>query len=201
MSKVRVPIDIITCPDWHARPPKSDITIIGKAPGFVLHHTAGHVRQLGDPSITTKPEAMQYAHDIQNMHMAPGGLGVPNGGIDSGHNFMVVRAGFILQGRWQTVSAIQAGRMVQSAHASSPDGNRRIGIEVEHNGHEEMTTKQFESVARLMAWCCGQYQRTTIMPMAPHSAFFRTECPANLKDDIAALKARALAILRAAASA
>src|SRR4051794_36740410 len=106
-----VRIDIKTCPEWGARAPARDIEIVGKARRIIIHHTAGHHRELDDPADTSREEAIRYARDIQAFHMGP-----ERGWIDSGHNFLVMRNGMILQGRWQTVSAIQAGRMVRSAH-------------------------------------------------------------------------------------
>lgn len=182
-------LEIITCPQWGARPPKQGIRTVGQARRFICHHTAGHVRQLGDPAVTTKVEAMGYARDIQRFHMDT------NGWIDSGHNFLVCRAGWVLQGRWLTVSAIQAGHMVRSAHC--PGQNDQIGIEFEHLGVEAMTAKQREAGAQLMAWVSARYGINQILPMDPHRAYFATACPANLAEEIPKLRARALEILQA----
>ena len=175
---------IITCPQWGARPPKQGIQTVNRAQRFICHHTAGHVRQLGDPTITTKAEAMQYARDIQRYHMDS------NGWNDSGHNFLVCRAGFILQGRWLTVSAIQAGHMVASAHC--PGQNDQIGIEFEHINVESMTVKQRIAGASLMAWVSLQYGLKTILPMEPHRKYYATACPANLVEEIPDLRRLAL---------
>ena len=179
-------INIITCPQWGARPPKQGIETIGRSRELVQHHTAGHVRQLGDPKITTKAEAMQYARDIQRYHMDA------NGWNDSGHNFLVCRAGFILQGRWLTVSAIQARHMVRSAHAGDNYGNEQIGIEFEHAGTETMTKKQRDAGAELMAWVSLQYGLKKILPMNPHSKYSATACPVNLVEEIPDLRRLAL---------
>jgi hypothetical protein len=180
-------VDIITCPQWKARRPTQGLELVGQAQRLIMHHTAGHVRQLGDPTITTRSEAMQYARDIQGYHMDG------NGWNDSGHNFLVCRAGFVLQGRWLTVSAIQAGHMVRSAHC--PSQNDQIGIEFEHYGLEEMTTRQREAGARLMAWVSIHYGLKKVMPVEPHRQYFATECPANLVVEIPRLRARAAEIL------
>jgi hypothetical protein len=116
-----------------------------------------------------------------------------NGWIDSGHNFLICRNGLILQGRWLTVSAIQAGHMVRSAHC--PGQNDQIGIEHEHKGDELMTPAQRASSARLMAWISWQYDRNTILPVDPHSDHFATSCPANLRYEIPKIRAYALQIL------
>ncbi len=200
-GKILVPIDIITCPEWDARPPKAQIDVVGKAVRTIFHHTAGHHPEIDTPGSESTEEAKMYARAIQNAHMAPGGLGAPQGGIDSGHNFLVCRNGDILQGRWFTVYWIQHGKMVHSAHCLGgkdglPDQNDQIGIEHEHAETEPMTKKQRESSARLHAWIAGQYGRTTILPIQPHSKYYNTACPANLKTEIPAIKVLANDILQ-----
>lgn len=184
-----VRIDIITCPEWKARQPTQPITAVGKATRIIFHHTAGHHAELRDPADYSVEEAIRYAQDIQNFHMDS------NGWVDSGHNFLVCRNGVILQGRWLTVSAIEAGHMVESAHC--PGQNNQIGIEHEHTGSEPMTAKQAEASAQLMAWIADQYRRRTVLPVAPHSRYYATACPGNLKGDITRIQVRAQHILDA----
>jgi len=180
--------EIITCPTWRARQPKSPIAITGPAEEIIFHHTAGHHRDVDRNTVETRDEALQYARDIQNFHMNT------RGWIDSGHNFLVCRSGHILQGRWKTVSAIQVGKMVISAHC--PGHNDDIGIEHEHNGSEEMTKVQKEASSWLQAWIAWKYKRRTVLPVNPHSKYFATSCPANLKEDISAIRSRAAEILK-----
>jgi hypothetical protein len=187
MKKYPLEIEIITCPKWGARKPKAGIETCPESVRTIFHHTAGHVRQLGDPKVTTRAEAIQYARDIQNFHMDG------NGWNDSGHNFLICRNGIILQGRWLTVSAIQASHMVNSAHC--PKQNQQIGIEHEHFGNEEMTAKQKESSSNLMAWISWHYERKNVLPSMPHSAYFATACPANLNEDIGGIVKRAQVLL------
>jgi hypothetical protein len=184
-----VQIDIITCPQWGARQPKSPIQTVGAAVRIIIHHTAGHHREISVPGNESRDEAIRYARDIQNFHMDT------NGWIDSGHNFLVCRNGMILQGRWLTVSAIEAGHMVDSAHC--PGQNHQVGIEHEHLGSEPMTDAQRTSSARLIAWISGQYGHTEPLPLAPHKQFFATACPANLQADIPRLAAMAANMLGA----
>jgi hypothetical protein len=179
--------EIITCPQWGARKPQQGIATVGASARFIMHHTAGHVRQLGDPSITTRAEAMQYARDIQAFHMDG------NGWNDSGHNFLVCRAGYVLQGRWLTVSAIQAQHMVSSAHC--PGQNDQIGIEFEHTGTEPMTSEQRLAGAALMAWVCEKYSLRRVLPMHPHRKYYATACPANLATEIEPLRYMAQELL------
>jgi hypothetical protein len=167
---------IYTCPEWHAMQPKQPIVPCPKATSIIFHHTAGHHAEISNPLDESIEEAKRYARDIQAFHMNV------NGWNDSGHNFLVTRAGQVLQGRWKTVSAIQAGHMVVSAHC--PGQNQQIGIEHEHNGTESMTSAQRGASAQLMAWIAEQYGLTTVLPVYPHRKFFATSCPANLVDEI-----------------
>lgn len=183
-----VSIRIHTCPEWDARAPKSDPVIVPRARRIIFHHTAGHAPDYGAGTIHDVAEAYAYARAVQHYHMDV------NGWNDSGHNFLVTRAGVIVQGRWLTVSAIQAGRMVLSAHCPGQNGN--IGVEHEHKGSEPMTKAQREASARLMAWVSDQYGLRSILPVDPHSKYVQTSCPANLAGDIAGIRARALTILR-----
>jgi hypothetical protein len=185
----RIRIDIITCPQWGARRPKQGIQTVGACDRIIFHHTAGHHPEISLPNTESLAESIKYAKVIQNFHMDS------NGWIDSGHNFLVCRNGLILQGRWLTVSAIQAGHMVRSAHC--PGQNDQIGIEHEHLGSEEMTPKQKEASALLQAWVAWKYGRSTVLPVHPHSEYFPTSCPANLKDDIDGVRQRAQAMLTA----
>lgn len=183
-----VKCNIITCPDWGALKPKSGIQTIAASRRIIFHHTAGHHQEIENPSAQSRAESERYARAIQSFHMK-------QGWTDSGHNFLVCRNGLILQGRWLTVSAIQAKHMVRSAHC--PGQNEQIGIEHEHLGQEEMTKQQKEASARLMAWIADQYDKKTTLPVDPHSKYFATACPANLKANIPAIRSRAQQILNA----
>lgn len=194
MSKIH--IDIITCPQWRAVKPKRPISVIPAAQREIFHHTAGHHAEISLPKDESVEECMRYARDIQAFHMGPGGLGVPDGAIDSGHNFLVCRNGVILQGRWLTVSAIEAGHMVDSAHC--PNQNHQVGVEHEHAGSEPMTEKQRVSSARLSAWIASQYGLSAPLPIHPHKEYFNTSCPANLVSEMPVIYALAHDILRGA---
>ena len=184
-----IPIEIITCPQWGARQPKQPIQTVGAAVRILIHHTASHHAEINTPSNESRDESIRYARDIQNFHMNT------NGWIDSGHNFLVCRNGLILQGRWLTVSAIEAGHMVDSAHC--PGQNQQVGIEHEHLGAEAMTDAQRASSARLIAWISDQYGKKAALPLAPHKQFYATACPANLEADIPRLTSMANDLLGA----
>ena len=183
-------IDIITCPQWNARPPRNEPVLVGKSTRSIIHHTAGHHPEIENPKDESREEAIAYARAIQNFHMDG------NGWSDSGHNFLVCRNGLILQGRWMTVTAIQHKRMVVSAHC--PGQNDQVGVEHEHLGDEAMTAAQRESSARLQAWIAYMYGRQTVLSLAPHSRYFPTSCPANLLTEIPAIRERAQWLLNRA---
>ncbi len=183
-----VQIKIIGAADWGALKPKQAIVVVPASRRIIFHHTAGHHPEIQNPSMQSRAESEKYARAIQAQHMS-------QGWIDSGHNFLVTRNGLILQGRWLTVSAIRAGHMVQSAHC--PGQNEQVGIEHEHLGSENMTSRQWEASARLQAWIADRYGKTRVLPVDPHSKYFPTACPANLKAEIPRIKRRAQEILDA----
>lgn len=191
-----VPIHIITCPMWHARPPKAPPTLIGRSHSVIFHHTDSHHREISNPRDESVAEAIRYAQDIQRFHMDVRGWN------DSGHNFLVTRAGgHILQGRWYSVTAITHGHMVRSAHcaqAGKPgsDQNTEIGIEHEHLPGEEITEAQVHSSAQLQAWIASKYGLSMPLVVFPHSRFCDTKCPDNLAGSIQRIRGLAAQILR-----
>lgn len=180
-------LKIITCPAWRAKPPKQGLELVGQAQRIIMHHTAGHHPEISNPANESRAEAVKYAQQIQAFHMGT------NGWSDSGHNFLVCRNGLILQGRWLTVSAIEAGHMVRSAHC--PGQNDQIGIEHEHLGAEAMSDAQRNASAALIAWVSTKYGLPAALPLHPHSEFYATACPANLKAELPRIAATANELL------
>lgn len=170
-------VQIIRCKDWGAFKPSGKIRVAGRPVRGIFHHTAGHVPQLAPGE--TLEEAKAYARAIQKFHM-----GV-NGWMDSGHNFLVTRGGFVLEGRHGSVDAITLGRMVVSAHC--PGQNDQPGVEIEHVHEPQMTLRQHQAVVGLYAWIFG---RCGIRPteIYGHSTYYATACPAELTDDIPAVR-------------
>lgn len=189
-----VKIDLIGCADWGAELPrggKEILELVPKSKRIIDHHTAGHHPEIEDPRTQSRAESIRYARDIQHFHM----YDRYHMWLDSGHNFLICRNGLILQGRWLTIAAIRAGLMIRSAHC--PGQNEQIGIEHEHNGTESMTAEQRESSARVRAWIADRYHRKTVLPSGPHSKYYNTTCPANLKTAFPAVNKRAQEILTA----
>ena len=159
---------IILASDWGALPPRQPISRVGKPDKIIFHHTAGHA-----PG-SSEADAKAYARSIQRDHMR-------RDFIDSGHNFLVTRAGHILEGRRGSLAAINDGVMVSSAHC--PNENSNPGIEHEHNGNEPMTAAQREASLFLHELIC---RKTGIKPTAihPHKEFFATACPGSLEPEL-----------------
>jgi hypothetical protein len=164
------PFRIIPVAEWKARPPKSAIALVSKKPvRSIFHHSAGHVPNLSAGE--TYAEACAYARSIQNYHMDS------NGWVDSGHNFLVTRGGFILEGRHRSIEQVRKGQMVVSAHC--PGQNEQPGIEIEHIDPEKMTLIQREAAVWLFAWIA----RSCAFPgksIDGHRDHFATACPGSL---------------------
>jgi N-acetylmuramoyl-L-alanine amidase len=167
--------EIVLAGDWGAVAPTGRIVRVGRPDKIIFHHTDGHA-----PG-SSLADAKAYARSIQHdhMHRSP-----PF--IDSGHNFLVTRAGHILEGRQGSLAAIRDGVMVSSAHA--PTQNHNPGIEHEHKGNEQLTAAQREASLFLHELICRE---TGIGPNAihGHKEFSPTECPASLEPEIARFRA------------
>ncbi len=169
------PPTIWTTDAWKARPARHRPIVTRRPTHGVFHHTAGHHPEISNPQDESVAEAVRYAKDIQHFHMDV------NGWSDSGHNFLVCRNGIVLVGRHLSLPAIEAGRMIVSAHC--PGHNDQPGIEHEHLHEQLMTPKQLQASGRLWAWICS----CCAIPVGsfyPHGRFYPTSCPAELHDDI-----------------
>jgi hypothetical protein len=170
---------IIPTSEWGAVPAKGSISPAGKPNKIIFHHTAGHHPELDHKPGETKEEGAAYARAIQHdhMHRPP-----PKGPfIDSGHNFLVTRSGHIFEGRHGSLAAINAGKMVVSAHCVGQNTNP--GIEHEQMGSEPMTAAQRDASVQLHAFIC---RKTGIKPseIHGHKEFNSTECPGVLFTDL-----------------
>jgi N-acetylmuramoyl-L-alanine amidase len=170
---------ILVCSQWGARKPRVKPTLVGRPNKIIEHHTDGHASKDGIVNASPLTLAVLYARSLQNNMMDKRGWN------DSGHSFLVMRSGIIVQGRWGTVTAIEHGRMVESAHC--PGQNDQPGIEHEHLPGELLTKEQLHSTVWLQAWICD---RTGIRSteLYGHGHFYNTACPSNLATDIPSLR-------------
>lgn len=185
---------IVTTDKWGAAPAKAPPVYTGRPHRVIFHHTAGHHPEISLPNDESFDELVRYARDIQRFHMAPPPRG--RGWNDSGHNFLIGRNGMILVGRHMTLPALLERRMVVSAHC--PGQNDQVGIEHEHLGAEHMTKAQFQASARLCAWIIARCGMGDANAIQPHSRYFATSCPAELKADLPAFRTAVNALLREA---
>lgn len=171
---------IITCPQWGAMPPRRKPTLTGRPVRSIFHHTAGHAPATGAGRLHDHDAAVAYAHALQRYHMDV------NGWNDSGHNFLVMRSGVIVQGRWGSVTAIEHGRMVVSAHC--PGQNDQPGIEHEHLAGDLLTPAQLDATVLLHAWI---FDRCKVRPteIFGHRIYYPTACPSTLADEIPHVRA------------
>lgn len=162
---------IITCPQWGAVRPKRKPKLVGRPDKALVHHTDGHHPESGGAG-ESREEAIAYARALQHLHMSE-----PRNWNDSGHNFLVTRSGLVLQGRWGTVSAIENGRMVDSAHC--PGQNHNPGVEFEHLPGETLPLVQVNAGLHLYAWI---FDKCAISPtqLFGHHDFYNTQCPDTL---------------------
>jgi hypothetical protein len=175
---------IIPTAEWGAAPAKATIAPAGKPSKIIFHHTDGHHPELDHLPGETKAEGAAYARAIQHDHMTrPPSKGGPF--IDSGHNFLVTRSGHIFEGRHGSLAAIEAGKMVVSAHCVGENTNP--GIEHEQHGSEPMTPAQRRASIQLHAHIC---RKTGIKPsqIFGHGKFNATECPGVLGAGLAAFR-------------
>lgn len=171
---------IIPCEEWGAVSPNGAIVSAGRPTKIIFHHTAGHHPELDHKPTESLEEAAAYARAIQHDHMH---RNPPF--IDSGHNFLVTRSGHVFEGRHGSKAAINAGKMVVSAHCVGQ--NSQPGIEHEQIGTEPMTPQQREASLWLHEKIC---RKTGITPNAVHGhgEFNSTECPGALKGQLASFR-------------
>lgn len=170
---------IITCPEWGARKPRRKPQLTDRPVRSIFHHTAGHGAGTNEGDAQDRSAAIIYARSLQADMMDRREWN------DSGHNFLVMRSGLILQGRWGSVTAIEHGRMVVSAHC--PGQNDQPGIEHEHIDGEPLTVLQETASVWLHAWI---FDRCKIRPTAiyPHGLYYATACPGTLNASLLAFR-------------
>ena len=177
---------VITTQEWGARPPKVQPKLT--TPRYiVIHHTG-----VAPSSNGTLPGAEALARSIQAYHMDH------NGWIDSGQNFLISEAGFVLEGRTGSLAAIEMGRCVQSAHTVG--ANDSPGIENEGNFMQaDMPSAQWDALVKLCADIC-QLCHLPPSRIKGHRDFNSTKCPgARLYRRLAQLKAEVSQLLKISA--
>ncbi|MFD7158754.1 peptidoglycan recognition family protein [Kribbella sp. NPDC059898] len=155
--------------EWSARPPKSPTQVIGKPDHIVIHHTAS-------PNVTDYSLAAAYKvqHWIQDLHMDT------NGWIDIGNQLTISRGGFLMEGRSQSLSAINNGKNVLGAQTAN-NNSHTIGIE--HEGiyvDANPTTALFDTSVLTCAWLCTKYGLDPHTAIVGHRDYNTTQCPGDV---------------------
>jgi hypothetical protein len=158
---------IIDCASWDARPPNGTIQITGNTTNkIILHH-------MDFPNVTdySRAHAIALAQQCQDLHMDT------NGWIDTGQHFTVSRGGYVLEGRHQSLSTLDAGEhQVVAAHCPGENGN---AIGIENEGTYITETPPAALVDSLVQLCSDVAVQFRLNPwdIFGHWDFCETDCP------------------------
>lgn len=146
---------------WRARDPKSRTPWNTSSLAGVCIHWWGSPRA---PSSQAGMPALMRS--VQGFHMAPGGLGAPNGGADIAYNFVVDLWGGIWTGRgWTT----QTG-----ANGTSAANRTHLAIAIAMGTGDKLTDAAKQSVNELIA--AGR-KKGIGSQVKRHGDFAGTSCP------------------------
>jgi N-acetylmuramoyl-L-alanine amidase len=155
--------------EWSARPPKSPTQVIGKPDHIVIHHTAS--ANVTDYSLAA---AYKVQHWIQDLHMDT------NGWIDIGNQLTISRGGYLMEGRSQSLPAINNGQNVLGAQTAN-NNSHTIGIE--HEGiyvSEDVPVALFDMSVLTCAWLCTKYGLDPHVAIVGHRDYNTTQCPGDV---------------------
>ncbi|TMQ99270.1 N-acetylmuramoyl-L-alanine amidase [Actinomadura soli] len=160
---------IHTRPQWQARPPKVEATVLDRPPDhIVVHHTASP--NSTDPSLE---HAFELSRAIQTFHMDTYGWD------DIGQQLTISRGGHLLEGRNRALEAINAGHHVMGAHTLSHN-DHTIGIENEGTYiTEEPTDELWGQLVATCAWLCRTYRLDPHAAIVGHRDYNTTACPGD----------------------
>ncbi|ABX07820.1 N-acetylmuramoyl-L-alanine amidase family 2 (plasmid) [Herpetosiphon aurantiacus DSM 785] len=153
---------------WGAAAPKEPIKRLAQKPiGIVVHHTTSP-----NSNDFTQTKARQVARSIQQSHFN-------RGWIDTGQHFTISRGGWILEGRHQSLAAVQQGTThVQGAHV---DGHNETHIGIECDGlymEHAPSLPLWNNLVALLAYLCHQYGLTA-QTIVGHRDLDATLCPGD----------------------
>ncbi|MFF4367150.1 peptidoglycan recognition family protein [Streptomyces sp. NPDC001594] len=161
--------EITGCAGWGAREPSEDVVVLDSRPDrIIVHHTA-----TANVTDYSRERAHALARAVQSYHMDG------QGWIDTGQHFTVSRGAFVLEGRHESLAALDSGeRMVRGAHCV---GQNSVAIGIENEGTytaEEPPAAQFSALADLCARVCRQYG-VAASEIYGHRDFNSTACPGD----------------------
>ena len=166
---------IITRRAWGAVPPRS-VTRLHRTrvKGVAVHYSAGSTPE-------RHRDCAGVVRSFQRMHMAPGGLGVPAGGVDIAYSWVLCPHGYTFRGRGIDVRQAANGTTAANAafYSACVMGRDRAGV-------RDVTPEARRELLALLLWLDSLVPGRMRVP--PHSAFTSTECPG---DELRALVALA----------
>ncbi len=165
------PPRVYTRAEWSARPPSSPVTVLNHGPDhIVVHHTAS-----GNSVDYSWRQAARVSHWIQDLHMDE------NGWIDSGQQLTISRGGYVMEGRDQSLAAINTGKLVYGAQTANQN-DHTIGIENEGlYMTQDTTTALFNSLVQTCAWLCVTYNLDPQTAIVGHRDYVSTTvCPGDV---------------------
>jgi len=157
---------ILGTAEWGARAPQRKMKVRSGPPRYiVVHHTS--TRNVEDYSLA---RAQRLAQGIQKFHMDRRGWG------DTGQHFTISRGGHILEGRHGSYAAARAGDMVVGTHVRGAN-DYTVGIECEGTYNAFLPPRPLlQSLVRMCAWLCVQYDLNPRKAIVPHRRFNDTDC-------------------------
>jgi hypothetical protein len=165
------PPRVYTRAEWSARPPSSPVTVLNHGPDhIVVHHTAS-----GNSVDYSWRQAARVSHWIQDLHMDE------NGWIDSGQQLTISRGGYVMEGRDQSLAAINSGKLAYGSQTANQN-DHTIGIENEGLYMTQDTTSAlFNSLVQTCAWLCVTYQLDPHTAILGHRDYVSTTvCPGDI---------------------
>jgi hypothetical protein len=156
---------VVSTGAWGARPAERKAIVRSRPPRYVvIHHTS--TRNVADYS---RAWAYRLARGIQRSHQA-------RGWGDSGQHFTISRGGYVLEGRTGSFAAARMGRMTIGTHVRNTNDDT-VGIECEGNYNHVMPPRALiDSLVRMCAWLCVQYDLDPDDAIVPHRKFNDTDC-------------------------
>lgn len=167
-SAVAAP-SIASCATWGAQGARGTISVLAQQPTKILvHHTA--TSNSTDYSLS---HAYSLARSIQQAHF-------DRGWIDTGQQFTISRGGYVLEGRHQSLGALQGGTShVVGAHCT---GQNDTSLGIENEGTYTSvgpTAALYDRLVSLCAYMCQQYAISS-SAIFGHRDFYATACPGDV---------------------
>lgn len=151
---------------WRALPPRSRTRYVD-VDGFTLHYSG----MLSDARASHEHCGF-VMRAFQRAHMAPGGLGAPEGGADIAYNFVGCPHGHVFEGR---------GWRFQTGANGSREANRHFlaycVMGGDRAGRQDVTDDAREALLAFAARFSEVYPDAN--EVWPHSHFRNTSCPGD----------------------